>query len=175
MPQYQYPPMQQYPQDQIEQYGSIIKDLTDTEKLLDQLRMTILGLQMVDGKEVKTRKEVRIDEDAVHEFLNLVRGVVNQNTHFSRYDDATVESILKALNYHTNRFLMLQGARIPIRYRANIATQAMALCTGSLYKAKEGNILRWTKGSFMESKTANDSFASEKKGFLSFLFPGKKK
>ncbi len=157
--------------DQMDQYGSIIKDLTDTHSLLEQMRLDILGRKMVDGKEmqVKSRKN-SIDPAAAYEFVRLIKAIVNQNTHFSRFDGQTIQQILKAVNYHSNRFLMLQGGRVPLRYRANMATEAMLLVTGSVYKASDGTILRWTKGSFADNRQLTEGPQAKSRGFWEKVF-----
>jgi hypothetical protein len=158
--------------DNIEAYGSIIKDLTDTEKLLEKFRLEVLGYELqLDGKAKRVR-DINIDEDAMYDFINIVKSVVNQNTHFSRYEDGTVQNSLKAANYYINRHLMMQGSKIPLRYRAKISYEAMNLIQASLYKAHKGNILIWTKGTFGEQSSYQNT--NEKKGGLTWLLPWKK-
>lgn len=171
LPQADY--TQEYvPQDLVEGYGSIIRDLTDSEKLIEDFKMQLLGLRKRDdGKIVRTRKTM-VDADTATEITNLMKGIINQNTHFSSFDENRAINTLSALNYHLNRYLLQCGERIPLRMRANIATQAMALAQGSTFKANDGTILRWSKGGFSDTPQQRSGGG----GFnpLNWILPGRK-
>lgn len=175
MMQQQEPPqqMEYVPQDMIEGYGSIIKDLTDSDKLVEDFRMQLLGLRRreEDGKIVRVRKTL-VDADTVSEITNLMKGIINQNTHFSSFKEDRALNTLGALNYHLNRYLMQCGEKVPLKMRANIATQAMSLAQGSTFKANDATILKWSKGGFSDS--APQQRAGGGLNPLNWILPGRK-
>lgn len=137
--------------DLIETYGGIIEKLTSTEKLLMEYEFKLQGKRF----DTKTNSiieipslQIRMDEAKAIEFVDMLRSIVNQNTHFSNFDDGVINNILLSANYSINRWLMFQGESVPLRHRPKIAFEAMNMIIASLYKSNNGTILDWTKGSF---------------------------
>lgn len=150
----------QTPDDMIESYGGVIKDLTDTEKLLIDYEYKLQGMR----KDTATGKYVDIPGLATRmskaksiEFVDMLRSIVNQNTHFSNFEERIITNILRSANYSINRWLMFQGEAIPLRYRPKISFEAMNLIIASLYKSNRGTILDWTKGSFRVAEDNRDN------------------
>jgi len=162
----------QYEQDNIIQdYGSIIKDLTDTDKMLTAFEMRLLGLgyDPEDKNKIIKFREPLMEAELVRDFLDQIRSIVNQNTHFTYYDKTNVENILFIAGYQLPRWLMMQGNGIARKHRGTINFMAMNLIMESLHKANDGKILKWTKGSFREGSNRNDDFG--KKGMMDkFMF-----
>jgi hypothetical protein len=153
MPQFNPERRTDYQFDMTEQYGSIIKELTDTEKLLADYELRLRGkMRDASGKIVDdNRGEPRINSDrAARDFVDIIRGVVNRHNDFSFYSENDAIAITNGANYTINRWLMLQAAEVPLRYRSKISFEAMALIFASVHKATEGKILKWTKGAFSE-------------------------
>lgn len=188
IPQYNYPSQvqEQYPYTTAEdyeqrdistQYGSIIKDLTDTDKILEEFEMRIVG------KKYDSNNKLVDDPDAEpyikkqkisREFMNIIRSQVNRHNDFSFYEINEVDNILFGANYTINRWLMLQGTEVPLRYRSKLSFEAMGLISASLHKAMNGRMLTWTKGSFQEGRSINDS-AGTQSSIWDYVFPFKKK
>jgi hypothetical protein len=167
------PPRYEPDFDKIDEYGGIIKDLTDTDKLLHALELRLLGKkEELDGTIVDVRK-TGIHQDSVHEYINLLRSIVNQNTHFTNFKEDRVINTLKAANYYINRWLMLQGDKFPRRLRASISFESMNLIQSSLFKANDATILKWTKGSFKEGISMNPDSQGREGGFFNWIL-GKK-
>lgn len=172
------PEEQQYSRayDQIENYGSIIKDLTDTEEMLLKWELQLTGKtfdekgNIVDDERNKPRiKDIQVAK----ELIALVRSIANQNTHFSGFEDKDVYHSLDALNYSLNRWMMFQGDKIPRLYRQKLSLEAMNICKASLMKANKALILQWSKGNIKEGTTTNYN-PNGKKSMFSWLFPGNK-
>lgn len=162
--------------DQIENYGSIIKDLTDTEKLLFDYELRLTGKKLNDKGEVirdKTLNPLINDEQTAKEFVEIIRSVANQNTHFSGYDDNDVYNGLQALNYTVNRWLMIQKNKVPIHYRQKISLEAMNICKASLKKANKALILQWSKGNIKEGRNVNYNQGQQKRGLFDWFMPKK--
>ena len=164
------------PSDQVEKYGSIIKDLMDTEELLKSMELRWLGKRMLKDGTVEPipNRKAYMSEDAAQGLIDKVRSLVNQNTHYTKYDDRIVPNILWGANYHINRWLMRQGENVPLGYRSMISFECMALIMASLHKANNATILTFLKGSFQEGRRIEDS-PQQKQGFLQSLMPWNKK
>lgn len=187
-PQYPYPPEVQqggYPHDErmyeyvnnVEQYGSIIKDLTDTETLLDNFELRLLGKKRnPDGKVVDDdAREVLIHKKRVaREFVDILKSVVNRHNDFSYYSEKEGYAIINGANYTINRWLMLQAEDVPLRYRSKISFEAMSLISASIHKAIDGRMLRWTKGTFTEGRNINER-PQERRSMMDYIFPWTKK
>ena len=178
MPMYNVPQQMQPPAvdkdfDQIESYGSIIKDLTDTEKFLLAYELRLVGKMMVEGNEVTDTsiKPVIKDREIAKYLVDMIRSVANQNTHFSGFESADVDNTLRAFNYTINRWLMLQGKKVPLRYRQKLSLEAMNICKASLHKALKHIILTWSKGNIREAQQLTTQPQQESKGgLLNFVF-----
>ena len=160
------PTYNQPPQDMIETYGGVIKELTDTDKLLSYFELRLQGKFIGEGGEIKDRvgAKFKLDESTAIELVDMIRSIVNQNTHFSKIPKKVVPCIIMSANITITRFMMLKAEEIPLRYRNKIAFECMNLITASLYKSHEGTILSWTKGSFAEGAPKGNS----NKGFSIF-------
>jgi len=169
------PPQYSKDFDQIESYGSIIKELTDTEKLLDNYELSLTGKKKDEnGKIVKDKKLTPIiyNDQTAKEFVDMIRCVANQNTHFSDFEEKDIYNALNAMNYTMNRWMMFQGTKIPIRHRQKLSFEAMNIAKASLHKAKKFRILQWSKGQITHSEGQNYG-NKQKKGFMDFVFPNK--
>lgn len=153
--------------------GSIIKDLTDTEAMLLNYELSLCGLMInEEGKIVKNPEiDPRItDRRVAKEFVDTIRSIANQNTHFSGFEDKDVGNSLMALNYTINRWMMFQSGKIPRLYRQKLSLEAMNLTKASLMKARKALILQWSKGTIREGRTEHYS-PNEKKGMFDWLMP----
>jgi len=152
--------------DMVETYGGVIKELTDVDALLEHFELRLQGKYFEDG-EVKDRKDAKfkLSESVAIEIVDMIRSIVNQNTHFSKIPKNVVPSLIMSANVALTRFLMLKGKEVPIRYRNKVAFEAMNLIVASLYKSHEGTILTWTKGSFAEKQP---NMNQNNKGFSIF-------
>jgi len=151
--------------DLIQTYGGIIKDLTDTEGLLKNYELKLQGkvlntrtnkIEEIDGLSIKIQRGKAI------EFVDMLRSIVNQNTHFSNFNEAIIYNLLASANYSINRWLMFQGTSIPLRYRPKISFEAMNMIIASLFKSNNGTILDWTKGTFDEREHSNGGRREDK-------------
>lgn len=158
------------------EYGSIIKDLTDTEKILMEFELRLRGKKMENGKIVfDPNMESYIKTDrAAATFMDIVRSAVNRHNDFSFYEKNEINPIIFGANYTICRWLMLQGEDVPTRYRAKISFEAMYLINASLHKALNGRILTWTKGSFSEGRNITDN-GNDKKSIWDYIIPFRKK
>lgn len=157
--------------DQIDQYGSIIKDLTAVDELLNRYELRLLGKKENDMGEVVTDENLKpmiTDEQAAKEFVEMIRSVANQNTHFTGFEQGDILNSLNALNYTMNRWLMFQGEKIPKMYRQKLSLEAMNIAKASLHKAKRHLILSWSKGNIKEGQQVNYN-PNQKPGFLSLF------
>jgi len=166
-----YPPqdLRQDYLETVEQYGSIIKDLTDTEKLLEdfELRLRAKRKSATGEVEVIPYSEAYIKTDqAARDYVNLLRSIVNRHNDFSFYELKEGYALIDGANYQINRWLLLQGEDIPTRYRCKISFEGMALISASMHKAMEGRMLRWTKGTFGENRNFVDNPNQQKQGFF---------
>ena len=162
--------------DQVERYGSIIKDLTDTEKYLEEYELRLIGkTRDKDGKVIvdPLSKAIIKDEQSARDFIELIRSVANQNTHYSGFDEKDVITSLMALNHTINRWMMFQHEKIPRLYRQKLAIEAMNIAKASLLKANKALILQWSKGNIKEGQNFNYNPNQEKQGMFSWLFPRK--
>ena len=172
-------PTQEYEfTDSIERYGYIIKDLTDTEKIVDAFELRLLGKKLTpEGKIIKDEtQDPKITKPSVaREFVDIVRAVVNRHNDFSYYDEKEAYMVIFGANYTMNRWLMMQADDIPLRYRSKIAFEGMSLISASLHKAMNGRMLVWTKGTFSEGRNMNPNGAQEKSGLMDYIFPWMKR
>lgn len=139
--------------DLIQHYGSIIKDLTDTETLLYKFELRLLGKGIDEQGNIIKLREPMMDEEKVRDFVDQVKSIVNQNTHFTRFNDKKMDAILQNAGSHIPRWMMQQGSAVPQKNRGAINFMALNLIIESLHKANEGTILRWSKGGFTDSST----------------------
>jgi len=146
----------QTPQDMIETYGGVIKDLTDTNDFLDRLELKLQGKKIVNQKVIERATGYKLEESEATEFVDMIRSIVNQNTHFSNLPDKVVNNMIMSANNTIVRYMMLKGSKIPLRYRNKIGFEAMNLICTSLHKGNNGTILTWTKGSFSENAPMNN-------------------
>ena len=162
--------------DMPEKYGSIIKDLTDTDDMLRKFEARLRG------KIVKDNGDIDIDssqtayiktDQAARDYIDLIRSIVNRHNDFSYYEPNEAFAIVEGAAATLNRWLMLQGKDVPTRYRAKIAFEGMALISASLHKAMNGRILVWTKGTFKEGM--NISQSPQKKSVWDYIIPWRKK
>ena len=138
-------------QDMVEKYGGVIRDLTDTESMLLAYEWKLQGKRL--NKTTQLVEDIvglnkSMDEAKAIEFVDLIRSIVNQNTHFTNFNETIINNLQASSNYTINRWLMFQGEKVPLRYRGKISFEAMNMITESLYKSLGGTILDWTKGSF---------------------------
>ena len=163
--------------DMSEAYGSIIKELTDTEAILDSFELRLRGKirdQNGDVKELEGAEEPYVRTDrAAREFVDIIRSIVNRHTDFSYYELADAYSIIEGANNILNRWLLLQGGDVPTRYRGKISFEALALIKASLHKATNGRMLTWTKGSFNERRSGENT--EQKKSIWDYVWGGRKK
>lgn len=160
--------------DATEQYGSIIKDLTDTEKILLDFELSIQGKTInEEGKIIKLPNITPYiqNENTAREFVDLVRSFVNRHNDFSFYSEAEINDYVQGANVIISRWLMFQSSEVPLRYRQKIAFQGMALINASLHKANGGKMLVWTKGTFREGLNISADPQQKKRGLLSYVFP----
>lgn len=146
--------------DQVERYGSIIKDLTDTEKLLKDYELRLMGMKLDDNDEIvkDTSIEPRIkDIQTAKDFVEAIRSVANQNTHFTGYKENDILNSLNVFNYTMTRWMMFQGENIPLRYRQKMCMEAMNIIKASLHKAKNALIAKWSKGSISEEQHVSNN------------------
>ena len=169
--QQELPPQMDRDFDEIENYGSIIKDLTDTEKFLQKYELRLVGKKLDDNgnavDDVGIKPRVK-DERIAREFVEMIRSVANQNTHFSGFEKEDIYNSLNSLNYTMNRWLMFQGENIPLRYRGKLSMEAMNIAKASLHKANKALLLKWSKGSITEGQQIT-AHPSEKRNFLDFF------
>lgn len=164
------------PKDVIEQYGSVVKEIFDTEKLLRAYYASLRG-RKIDEQE----KEV-LDEDAevyikteraAKEFIQLVKSKVNKHIDFSYFTENEANDRIIGSIKEINRWLMLQGEEVPLRYRSKIAAEAMALIDASYHKSTNGRMLLWTKStiSLQEGLNITHNPEQHKGGWLSNIWP----
>lgn len=154
-------------------YGSIIKELTDTAKIVDDFELRLRGKTRDKKGEVvdDPRQEAYIKSDKVaRDFTNILRSHVNLHVDFSYFDAKEVASRTNGAILNITRWLMLQGDDIPQRYRHKISHEALNLIDASYHKALEGKMLKWTKGSFREGRNVNE-MQGNNKGFMDYIFP----
>jgi hypothetical protein len=162
------PPQYDRDFDQIESYGSIIKDLTDTNELLDRYELRLIGKKLnEEGDIVKDKEPIIKNPDKAKEFVDMIRSVANQNTHFTWFDKGDILNTLNAFNYTVNRWLMFQGEDIPLRYRGKLSHESMNIIKASLHKAKDRTLLGWSKGSIKEGQQITQN--PQKKGGFNIL------
>lgn len=160
--------------DATEQYGSIIKDLTDTEKILLDFELSIQGKYIDNEGNITKRPNVTPyieNENTAREFVDLVRSFVNRHNDFSYYSENEINDYIQGANVIISRWLMFQSSEVPLRYRQKIAFQGMALINASLHKANGGKMLVWTKGTFREGLNISADPQQKKRGLLSYVFP----
>lgn len=159
--------------DQIENYGSIIKDLTDTADLLKDYELRLLGLKIdEEGNEISNPniKPLIHNRQTASNFVDMIRSIANQNTHFTGFEEVDINNSLNALNYTINRWMMFQGENIPLRHRQKLSFEAMNIAKASLHKAKKALMAKWSKGQIHEGQ--NITQGPKKKGILDYVFPG---
>lgn len=153
----------------VDQYGSIIKDLTDTDKILDEFELRLRAKKRNATGEIEEIKDAESyiqTDQAARDYVNLLRSIVNRHNDFSFYEMPEGYSLITGANYQINRWLLLQGKDIPTRYRCKISFEGMALISASIHKAMEGRMLRWTKGTFGENRNFIDNPGQQKQGFF---------
>lgn len=161
----------------VEQYGSIIKDLTDTEKILDEFELRLLGKKRDESGKIldDEYRDVMIQKHRVaREFVDILRSVVNRHNDFSYYEENEGFAIINGANTTLNRWLMLQAEDVPLRYRSKISFEAMSLISASVHKAINGRMLVWTKGTFNEGRNFSEQ-PNQKKSVMDYIFPWGKK
>lgn len=166
------PDQQEWERDDLfREYGSIIKDLTDTTDMLKRFELRLLGYgENLKGEIVPIRQPM-MEPELVSEFMDMIRSIVNQNTHFSKYDGKNVEALLERAAYEIPAWMMDKGNACPRKKRGAINFMAFNLIYGSLFKANEGTILRWTKGSFRDGTMGRPQDTNRKRGLFSkFMF-----
>ncbi len=175
----QLPPQYDRDFDQIESYGSIIKDLTDTEAFLKAYELRLVGKTENDNgeliKEEGVTPMIKNDQTA-KEFVDMIRSIANQNTHFTWFNKDDILNSLNAMNYTMNRWLMFQRSTIPLRYRQKLAFEAMNIAKASLHKAKDRTLLGWSKGNIKEGQqiTQGGGGMQPKRGIMDMLFHRKR-
>jgi len=160
--------------DGIEAYGSIIKDLTDTKDMLDLWELTLQGKKKLDSGAVVDDPLMTAyikKPQAARDFVDIVRSVVNRHNDFSYISEKQAANLIYGANYNINRWLMLQSDDVPLRYRSKISFEAMARINSSVYKAVDGKMLTWTKGSFQEGRQVNERPEESKKSLMSYIIP----
>lgn len=162
-------------QDMSQAYGSIIKDLTDTDAILEKFELRLRGKKIEQGKVVDDSKATAYitTDQAARDFVDIIRSQVNRHNDFSYYEKNEINPIILGANYTITRWLMLQGKQVPTRYRQKIAFEAMGLINSSLHKALNGRMLTWTKGSFQEGRNITEQ--PQKKGIWEYIFPSGRK
>ena len=162
--------------DVIETYGGIIKDLTDTDKLLEDFELRLRGKKKDEtGKIVKDESAtayIKTDQ-AARDFVNLIRGVVNRHTDFSYYSSNEAAEIIHGACTIIPEWLMYQRDNVPKDYRLKIGFEAMSFIKASCCKAEDGRMLKWSKGAISENSQFNPT-KQENKGFMDYIFPFKK-
>lgn len=145
-------------QDMIQDYGKVIESLTTSDPVLLDFELRLQGLE----RDIKTNKvaeiegaEYKLSKSTAAHLVSMLRGISNQNTHFTKYGGNDSYEILFALNYRSQYWMMMQGEKIPVHLRGKIGFEMMCIAKASLSKANEGVILRWTKGSFGENYNAS--------------------
>lgn len=164
-------------QDLPESYGSIIKELTSTDKIVEDFELRLRGKVMNKDGTVKDdpAQEAYIKSDrAARDFVNIIRSHVNLHVDFSYFEAKEIQTRIWGANINITRWLMLQGSDVPTRYRAKIAFEAMNLIDASYHKAQDGKMLKWTKGSFREGRNMNE-MPGKNKGIWDYIFPFGKK
>lgn len=161
--------------DQIESYGSIIKEITDTEAFLKAYELRLVGKVEDDSGNMVRDKSITpmINNDqTAKEFVDMIRSIANQNTHFTWFNNADILNSLNAMNYTMNRWLMFQRDIIPLRYRQKLAFEAMNIAKASLHKAKDRTLLGWSKGNIKEGQqiTQGGGGMQQKRGLMDMLF-----
>lgn len=159
----------------MQEYGSIIKELTDTEKIVKDFELRLRGKRIdEEGKIVKlddTESYIKSDR-AARDFIDIIRSLVNRHNDFSYYEENDAYAIIQGANYTITRWLMLQGDEVPLRYRFKISFEAMSLISASMHKAMKGRMLVWTKGSFKEGMNHSDNNQQQQgKGFMEMMWP----
>lgn len=160
--------------DATEQYGSIIKDLTDTEKILLDFELSIQGKYINKDGDIVLRPNIEPyikNENSAREFVDIIRSFVNRHNDFSFYSENEIYDYIQGANVIISRWLMFQSSDVPLRYRQKIAFQGMALINASLHKASGGKMLVWTKGTFREGLNISADPQQKKRGLLSYVFP----
>lgn len=161
--------------DNVETYGSIIHKLISPDKVLMDFEMRLIGKEP-DGKggykRSETIKPKITDETVAREFVDIVRSFANDNINLSKLDDREVANYLMGLNYTLNRYLMLQGERVPTYYRQKISFEAMGIASASIHKAHEAHISVWSKGSLSEGAMHKPQ---EKRSLMDYIFPSRNK
>lgn len=179
MPQQHYePPLEQEiepERDAIDTYGSIIKDLTDTDKIMEDFELRLRGKKKSISGEIvddpKARVYIKTDE-AARDFVNIVKSIVNRHTDFSYYEEKEAYSIIEGAAVVIPEWLMNQGEIVPKGYRQKIGFEAMSYIKASCHKALNGRMLTWTKGAITEQNQLQPK--PEKRSIWDFVMPGKR-
>lgn len=165
-------------QDLVDTYGSIIKDLTDTDKLLDEFELRLRGkVRTEQGKVVDDpagTAYIKTDR-AARDFVNIVKSIVNRHTDFSFYEVKEGYALIDGACKLIPEWLMYQGGDVPKGYRVKIGFEALSLIKASVHKAINGRMLTWTKGAINEQASFNSRPETEKKGLMDFILPFRKK
>jgi len=162
--------------DLIKEYGSIIKDLTDTDKLMEAFELRLRAkVKDENGKIVEDKNGIAYvkTDKAAREFVDFMRSVVNRHTDFSYYDSKDSEAIVKGFAQEMAWWLAARGKDIPLHYRGKILIEAGAYMFASLRKAENGTMLKWSKGAISESSAFNQR-PEKPKGMLDYLMPWRK-
>jgi len=164
--------------DQIKSYGGIISDLTDVEKVIEEFELRLQGKKRDKNGKIEDIQGAlyKLHEATAAHLSSMLRGISNQNTHFTKYDSQIIYEILWSLNYRSQYWMMMQGDKIPVHLRGKIGFEMMCIAKASLYKANEGVILRWTKGSFGEQFNMGNRGMDGPKSWTDYLpFFGRKR
>lgn len=164
--------------DAVQGYGSIIKDLTDTQDILDQFEMRVRGKKRLQNGDIVDDKDlgayIKTDK-AAREFMSIIRSTVNRHNDFSYYNEEDAYSIIDGANEIICHWLMLQGEDVPTRYRRKLSFEAMSLISASMHKALEGKMLVWTKGTFREGVNINQNPNDKGNSVWNYIWPFGKK
>ena len=162
-----------YDYDTIEAYGGIIKDLTDTEKILDDYELKLRGKKRKEDGSIivdKSQRAMVKTDMAARDLVNLARSVVNRHNDFSYFELKESQAVLHGFVRTVNRWLMFQCDEVPLGYRQKISFELTSFVFASLHKATDGRMLKWTKGTFREGTNITDR--PERKKSLMDYIPG---
>lgn len=162
--------------DAIDTYGSIIKDLTDTDKIMEAFELRLRGKKKaLNGQIVDDPSGTAYikDDKAARDFVNIVRSIVNRHTDFSFYDEKEAYGVIDGASTIIPEWLMMAGETVPKDYRIKIGFEAMSYIKASCHKAMNGRMLTWTKGAISEQNSLTPQ--QPKKSIWDWITPGRKK
>lgn len=160
--------------DMIQTYGSIILELFQIEKELlvfeARLRAKTIDVQGNIVDDPKGIAYVRTDQ-AARDFMDIIKSKVNKHIDFSYYTEDEANSRICGASALINRWLMMQGEDVPLRYRRKLADQAMSLIDASYHKATNGRMMIALRGIYKEGTQNNAGQEQQKKSLLAGLWP----